>query len=257
MAFPRSLDTTAISEFVIRRFLWDRRGKASPPSPFPKDFRSLCPDFDLAVAIFYVMLLNEAEKLRVLHGPRFRSLEVALTELRWGAFESWIWLFSDRVYDARFRPKSSSEEGAKAAISDSAVRMAFPPTRSTREMANYGKLHLALEERLAPAAPLGEDFNVLCPYFSLAEAEIAAVESELPEIVQVTFYVMLLNDMLELGAVHEYTVEKMRSLLVGLRWSSFEAWMHIMDPVIQGAQLYHQLNEVEVKQRPGGELRIG
>jgi len=36
----------------------------------------------------------------------------------------------------------------------------------------------------------------------LAEAEIAAVELELPEIVQATFYAMLLNDMLELGAIH-------------------------------------------------------
>ena len=45
---------------------------------------------ELLQVIFYVILLNEAEKLDVLHGPRLRSLEVALTELRWGVFESWI-----------------------------------------------------------------------------------------------------------------------------------------------------------------------
>ena len=80
-------------------------GKTSSPSPFQKDFRSLCSDFDLATAekaatfyalpelsdvIFYAMLLHEAQKLGVLYGLRLRSLEVALTELRRGAFESWI-----------------------------------------------------------------------------------------------------------------------------------------------------------------------
>jgi len=69
-----------MSEFVIRRFLWVQQGKASAPSPFPKDFRPLCSDFDLAAvehaaayyelpelpqAIFYAMLLNETEKLGV------------------------------------------------------------------------------------------------------------------------------------------------------------------------------------------------
>ncbi|KAJ8433087.1 hypothetical protein Cgig2_014135 [Carnegiea gigantea] len=54
--------------------------------------------------------------------------------------------------------------------------------------------------------------------------------------------------MLELSAVHECTAEKMRSILVDLGWSAFEAWMHIIDPVIRGAQLYRQLDEVEVKE---------
>ncbi|KAJ8420065.1 hypothetical protein Cgig2_028999 [Carnegiea gigantea] len=69
---------------------------------------------ELPQVIFNAMLLNEAEKLGVPHGPRLWSLEVALTELRWGAFESWIWLFSDRVYEAQFYPKSGSGEGARA-----------------------------------------------------------------------------------------------------------------------------------------------
>ncbi|KAJ8429239.1 hypothetical protein Cgig2_026275 [Carnegiea gigantea] len=75
----------------------------------------------------------------------------------------------------------------------------------------------------------------------------SATESRMLEIVQATFYAMLLNEMLELGAIHVYTAENMRSLLVGLRWSDFEVWMRIMDPVIQGAQLYHQPDEVEVR----------
>jgi len=79
------------------------------------------------------------------------------------------------------------------------------------------------------------------------------VESGLPEIVQATFYAMLLNDMLELSAVHTYMTEKMRSVLVRLGWSAFEAWMCIMDPVIRGAQLYRQPNEVEIKAVRSGQ----
>ncbi|KAJ8437859.1 hypothetical protein Cgig2_002993 [Carnegiea gigantea] len=283
MAFSRSFDTKAMSEFVIRHFSWDQRGKAFPPSPLPKDFRSLCPDFDLAMAeqaaeyyelpelpqvIFHAMLLNEAEKLGVLHGPRLRSLEVALTELHWGAFKSWIWLFGDRVYKARFHPKSASGEGARAcrkaeslsegvqtqeelSVTVYTVSMAFPPIPNMREMANYVKETFIWCWRSAsrPPRPFPKDFNMLCLCFSLAEAEAEAAPAELEmlEIIQATFYAMLLNEMFELGVVHEYTVERMKSSLVGLRWSTFEVWMRIMDEVIRGMQLHRLPEEVDVK----------
>ena len=123
MAFPRALDTKGMSEFVVRRFVWDQRGKAFPPLPLPKDFQTLCPDFNMVVAeqavedyglpeithaIFYVMLLIEAKRLGVLYGPRLQSLEVALSEVRWGPFMSWVWLFGDRIYEARFNPSGSN-----------------------------------------------------------------------------------------------------------------------------------------------------
>ncbi|KAJ8420667.1 hypothetical protein Cgig2_025351 [Carnegiea gigantea] len=250
MAFPRSLDTKATSEFVIRRFSWDRREKAFPPSPLPKDFRTLCPDFDLAVAeqaaeyyelpelpqvIFYAMLLNEAEKLGVLHGLRLLSLE--------------------------FRPKSGSDEGTRAdrqgesssegATADDAAPkgMAFPPIRNTREMADYVRETFIWRWRSVsrPSHPLPEDFNVLCPSLSLADAEAAAAKFELPEIVQATFYAILLNETFELDVAHEYTAERMKSSLVCLRWSTFEVWMHIMDEVIRGAQLYRPPDEMDVQ----------
>jgi len=123
------------------------------------------------------------------------------------------------------------------------------PLPSMREMVNYVRetFTWCWRSTSCPPRPLPKDFNVLCPCFSLAEAEAAAAESELPEIIQVTFFAMLLNDMLELAALHEYTAQKIRSFLVGLRCLIFEAWMRIMDPVIRGAQLYHQPDEVEVK----------
>ncbi|KAJ8438252.1 hypothetical protein Cgig2_030617 [Carnegiea gigantea] len=86
-----------MGEFVARHFLWDQRGIAFSPSPLPKDFQTLCPGFELAVAeqaaeyyelpelpqvIFYAMLLNEVERLR--------------------------------IYEARFRPKGSLRENSRA-----------------------------------------------------------------------------------------------------------------------------------------------
>jgi len=58
------------------------------------------------------MLLNKAERLGLLQGQALRSLETALTELRWSAFESWIWLFGDQIYEARFRPKGGLGESS-------------------------------------------------------------------------------------------------------------------------------------------------
>ncbi|KAJ8423630.1 hypothetical protein Cgig2_028489 [Carnegiea gigantea] len=175
----------------------------------------------------------------VIFSTRPRSL-VALTELRWGAFESWIWLFGDRVYEAQFHPKSGSGKG---------MRYAFPPIHNTREMTNYARETFIWRWRSAsrPPRPLPEDFNLLYPCFSLAEAEAASAELELLEIVQTTFYAMLLNEMFELGMVHEYTAERMKLLLVGLRWSTFKVLMRIMDEVIWGAQFHRLSNEVDVK----------
>ncbi|KAJ8427754.1 hypothetical protein Cgig2_008558 [Carnegiea gigantea] len=128
----------------------------------------------------------------------------------------------------------------KLSVTVCAVTMTFPPTHSTREMANYVRMTFTWRWRSASRlpCPLPEDFNGLCPCFSLAEAEAAAVESGMPEIIQATFYAILLNEMLEVGVVHEYMAERMRSLLV---------WMRIMDKVIRRAQLHRQPNEVEVK----------
>jgi len=103
MAFPCFLTTKEMVEYVVCHFKWDRHGVSFPPLPLPKDFQALCPSYELAVAkeaaehfelpelpqvIFYVMLLNEAERLGVLYGRGLRILESALIELRWSTFES-------------------------------------------------------------------------------------------------------------------------------------------------------------------------
>ena len=70
--------------------------------------------------------------------------------------------------------------------------------------------------------PLPKDFHTLCPHFSLPKAEGVTVEFELPEMVQTTFYAMLLNEAVKLGVMHDFMAEGLKSALVGLRWSSFK-----------------------------------
>ncbi|KAJ8427424.1 hypothetical protein Cgig2_019036 [Carnegiea gigantea] len=91
------------------------------PMDFPHSLntKALCPSFELVVVeeaseyyeplelpqvIFYVMLLNKAERLR--------SLESALIKLPWSTFESWVWLYGDRIFEARFCPKFRSGESS-------------------------------------------------------------------------------------------------------------------------------------------------
>jgi len=72
----------------------------------------------------------------------------------------------------------------------------------------------------------------------LPEAERAAADFELPEMVQATFYTMLLNGAVELGVVRGFMVNGLKSSLVGLRWTCFEAWMSRTDHELREAQLW-------------------
>ena len=110
MAFPRSLSTKEMAEYAVHHCEWDRRGVAFSLSPLSKDFQALCPGYELVMAeeaaehfelpelpqvIFYAMLLNKTERLGVLHGRTVWEMELALTELRWSTFKSWVWLHGD------------------------------------------------------------------------------------------------------------------------------------------------------------------
>ncbi|KAJ8442013.1 LOW QUALITY PROTEIN: hypothetical protein Cgig2_033777 [Carnegiea gigantea] len=173
------------------------------------------------------MLFNEAERLRVLQGQRLRSLKVALTELPpsnrgsgCSTTESMKLGSAQRVARERMRGPIVRERARQTygewSVLVCVVSMAFPPIHNTTEMANYVRetciWHWKSTSR--PLHPLPEDFHVLRPHFSLAEAEGAAVEFELPEIVQAMFYAMLLNDAFKLGMAHEYTAESIKSSLV-------------------------------------------
>ena len=105
-----------------------------------------------------------------------------------------------------------------------------------------------------PPRPLPENFSGLCPDFSLSEAEQAAAELGLPELVQATFYAMLLNDAVEFGAAHEFTGDEMKSVLMDLKW----IWC--MDEILRVAQQNRPADEInisDVDAVPGGVSDLG
>ncbi|KAJ8430980.1 hypothetical protein Cgig2_027693 [Carnegiea gigantea] len=131
----------------------------------------------------------------------------------------------------------SRGSGRESSIPIFLVSMAFPPIYNMREMADYmrGSFIWRWRSTSHPPDPLSEDFHILYPRFSLSEAEGAAADFELSEIVQATFYAMLLNEAVELGVVHDFTAESVKSSLIGLRRSTFEVWMDCVDHALRGA----------------------
>ena len=117
--------------------------------------------------------------------------------------------------------------------------MAFSPIYNTREMADYVRESFVWRWRRASRLPrsLPEDLQALCPRFSLSEVEDAAVNCELSETVQATFYAMLLNEAVELGVVHGFTSKDLKLALVALRWSCLGVWMGCVNHVLREAQL--------------------
>ncbi|KAJ8429213.1 hypothetical protein Cgig2_012341 [Carnegiea gigantea] len=132
----------------------------------------------LPQVMFYMMLLNEAERLGVLHERVLRTLESARTELRWSTFESWVWMYGDQIFEARLRTKVALEKHSRAgpleegsAGEDSVgihpsggsritgeegkqgtldapifpFIMAFPSLYDIREMVNYASIEQAAE----------------------------------------------------------------------------------------------------------------
>ncbi|KAJ8441773.1 hypothetical protein Cgig2_009019 [Carnegiea gigantea] len=218
------------------------------------------------------MLLNEAERLGVLQRWALQSFESALIELRWSTFESWVWLYGDRIFEAQFCPKESvdrkrSQKWSRRMRAQPLKRrpplrmrdrsvplfslaiMAFPPIYNMREMVNYVRESFIWCWRSAsrPPCPLPEDFHALCSCFSLSEVEGTAIDFELPEIVQAKFYAMLLNEAVELVVAHDFTAESMKSSLIRLRWSTFEVWVGCVGHVLRVMQLQQLADEMEIR----------
>ncbi|KAJ8432899.1 hypothetical protein Cgig2_014486 [Carnegiea gigantea] len=128
----------------------------------------------------------------------------------------------------------TGEEGRQRTLDTpiSPFIMVFPPLYDTREMADYRWRRATRSPR-----PLPEDYHVLCPRFSLLETEGAAANFELLKMVQAISYTMLLNEAVELCVVGGFMAKGLKSALVGLRWSSFEAWMSRVDHELRDAQL--------------------
>ncbi|KAJ8436467.1 hypothetical protein Cgig2_000452 [Carnegiea gigantea] len=227
MAFSRSLSTNAMAPYVAYHFEWDRCGVAFSRLSLPNDFQALCLSYELDVAeeatqcfelpelpqvIFYAMLLNEAERLGVVHGRMLCIMESALTELRLSTFKAWI-LEARFCEEAEQKKESSNTKGAASpSDNDKQERERTREKGEERELCTPPSLWRFLlfmtqrdgrlrEGRRAtcPPHPLPDDYQDLCSCFTLSDAERAVLNYQLPEMVQSTFYAMLLNDAVELG----------------------------------------------------------
>ncbi|KAJ8444099.1 hypothetical protein Cgig2_025100 [Carnegiea gigantea] len=116
--------------------------------------------------------------------------------------------------------------------------MVFPPIYNTREMAD----HESFTSASSPSRRLPRPM----PTLFIARSRGRRVNFELPEMVQATFYAMLLNKAVELGMVHGFMAKGLKSALVGLRWSSFKVWTSCVNHQLRKAQLRWPAIEVEV-----------
>jgi len=107
-------------------------------------------------------------------------------------------------------------------------------------MANHARKTFRWHWRSAsrPPRPLLEDFRGLCPCFTLCEVEEAERDFKLLEMVQATFYTMLLNDAVKLDILSEFMVADLKATLEVLRWTYFESWMHASRCGLLEAQLH-------------------
>ncbi|KAJ8436471.1 hypothetical protein Cgig2_000456 [Carnegiea gigantea] len=145
--------------------------------------------------------------------------------------------------------------------------MAFPPLHDSREMADFVKESSRWHWRSVthPPRPLPDDYRDLCSRFTLSDAERAALDFELSEMVQATFYAMPLNDVIELGmfahmahilemvqaifyvmVINEVvelelltraSIDHMMSDLRELKWDIIEAWLEEVDKRLKDAQV--------------------
>jgi len=83
------------------------------------------------------------------------------------------------------------------------------------------KRHLRRASR--PSSALPKDYRGLCPSFTLPDVEEAVRDFDIPEIIQATFYAMVVNNAVELSIVNRDMAGALRSTLKGLRWTTFKS----------------------------------
>ncbi|KAJ8431037.1 hypothetical protein Cgig2_022979 [Carnegiea gigantea] len=180
------------------------RNASCPPRPLPEDYRELCPhfvlfkaeeavrDFELSEMIwatFYAMLLNDAVGLDIFCDKRLLSL--GYTSI---CTAFWRHSFTNGPPGGARGPREIENERRKMIL--------FPNFTSTEQAAEYirdtSRWHLRESSARRPN-PLPEDYRSLYPGFNLGMATQYAHDSNILEMVQAIFYVMVLNDTTELG----------------------------------------------------------
>ncbi|KAJ8434327.1 hypothetical protein Cgig2_010944 [Carnegiea gigantea] len=184
MGFPCSLTTDEMAHYVLGNFEWYHREVVFPPRPLPFNYEELYPNLILVVAEEYA---QDYEVPELLQGQDASS-----------ALEEEESLGSD----GQTRLSSDGSEERGSARNDLGMGILC----ETEGMANHARETFRWHWKSAshPPRPPPKDYWDLCPCFALFNEEEAARDFELPEMVQTTFYAMLLNNAVELDIVSRF-----------------------------------------------------
>ncbi|KAJ8421399.1 hypothetical protein Cgig2_029446 [Carnegiea gigantea] len=158
----------------------------------------------LVQATFYALTAVYAEKLGVLHKLVGRDFEEALINLQWFSFEVWLTIHKDEL------------------LSTKEIAMHVWETIKWW-IRNYAD---------PPPSPrlLPEDHQSLHPDFVKKDTKDAARDFQILELVQATFYGMVVKAALELGMTTRNMALALKDALMNLSWYSFESWLRIHLP---------------------------
>ena len=117
--------------------------------------------------------------------------------------------------------------------------IAFPTFRDTKDMDDFVRETFKWHLRRAshPPRPLPKECWDLCPSFTLADVEEEAHDLNILEIVEATFYAMVLNDAMELSVVSRDMDGGLKLTSKGLRWTAFKSWLSVSKRALLEAQL--------------------
>jgi len=105
----------------------------------------------------------------------------------------------------------------------------FPNFNSTEKAVEYVRDTFRWTLRGSSALrpkPLLVDYHDLCRHFDLGVATRYAHDSNILEMVQAIFYVMVMDDAAELGLSHRLTMDCMMWAMRKLDWNPILAWRH-------------------------------
>ncbi|KAJ8451979.1 hypothetical protein Cgig2_016560 [Carnegiea gigantea] len=125
MTFLCSLSTKAMAEYVVRHFEWERTFK-----PYARAISWLWPRKLLSTSNSQSCPSREAGGLAWASALNTR---VSPHRTSWSTFESWVWLYGDRIFEIRFQtkaePKESSGAGQQEEDSETERRVRAQPLR--------------------------------------------------------------------------------------------------------------------------------
>ncbi|KAJ8451981.1 hypothetical protein Cgig2_016562 [Carnegiea gigantea] len=181
-SFPTFPGTTQAAEYVRDNLRWSVRESSSlRPNLLPLHFMAYCPEFDHIVEMQFAHTVHVPEMV-----PRL----------------------VETVYNPRLRTAVTSRlrDAPPFRVMRSSIKMSLPlyvpPMRGGRErkkrevvhFQNFTSTEMAAEHR---PRPLPEDHLILCLSFKLGVATRYAKDSNIPEMVQVIFYAMVMKEVAE------------------------------------------------------------